>query len=114
VNLLRYLEDYLPSVAFALEDAKQANDCLMEAINLISSTNQVNSITQVQSMIGEYESLVFEVQAVRKDEEAHAGSRKAFLALKSGNDIGQIIEKAVKRMWLRQTGPFTLQPGRDC
>ena len=24
VNLLRYLEDYLPSVAFALEDAKQA------------------------------------------------------------------------------------------
>jgi len=96
VNLLRYLEDYLPSVAFALEDAKQANDCLMEAINLISSTNQVNSITQVQSMIGEYESLVFEVQAVRKDEEAHAGSRKAFLALKSGNDIGQMIEQIIE------------------
>ncbi len=95
VNLLRYLQDYLPSVAFALEDAERAAGFLMEAKNLISSSMQLSSVTQVQQMLGEYERLVRDVQTARLKEGTHEGSRKAFLALKSGNDIGQMIEHIV-------------------
>jgi two-component system sensor histidine kinase/response regulator len=96
VNLLRYLDDYLPSVAFALEDAEQAADILAKAKKLISSSMQLSSVTLVQDMLGDYERLVRDVQAARLQEGIHEGSRKAFLALKSGNDIGQMIEHIVE------------------
>ncbi|UCD90588.1 MAG: response regulator [Desulfobacterales bacterium] len=95
VNFLRYFQDYLPSVSFAVEDIRQANDLLIRASDLVDQPDGKQAITAVSKQLNDYKTLMLSVQSDVLEGKQSEVTRKAFLALKSGNDITQLIERIV-------------------
>ena len=95
VNLLRYLNDYLPSAWKSLMDADEATTLLNEARELIQLAPQKGMVASVLEVLEAYKALVAQVQEARKMGESPTATRLVFLASKTGNDIGQRIEKIV-------------------
>ncbi|UCD31200.1 MAG: hypothetical protein JSV38_10335 [Desulfobacterales bacterium] len=95
VNFLRYFQDYLPSVSFAVEDIRQANDLLIRASDLVDQPDGKQAITAVSKQLNDYKTLMLSVQSDVLEGKQSEVTRKAFLALKTGNDITQLIERIV-------------------
>ncbi|MBC8395001.1 MAG: response regulator [Deltaproteobacteria bacterium] len=103
VNFLRYFQDYLPSVSFAVEDINQATDLLIQANNLVIAHEERKAIAVVSKMLTGYTILVKSVQSDGRKGKRSDVARKAFLVLKTGNDITQLIEQIVKDSEKRMT-----------
>jgi len=96
VNFLRYFQDYLPSVSFAVEDIRQATNLLIQASDIVTKHEETKAIAVVSKMLNDYTVLVKSVQSDSQEGKRSEVARKVFLVLKTGNDITQLIEKIVK------------------
>ncbi len=95
VNLLRYLQDYLPSTQHALNDTEQAQKLLLEAQALIQLPDQRERVIKVLGMLQPYRELIEDVQTARKLGKESDAARSVFLAAKTGYDMARQIEHIV-------------------
>jgi GAF domain-containing protein/HAMP domain-containing protein len=96
VNLSRYIQDYLPSSAAAIEDSIAATELLADTHKLITSSEQKEKVDSVVTALGEYQTLLRNVQAARLKGDQPETSRLVFLAYKTGADIDQQIAQIVE------------------
>lgn len=94
VNLLRYMQDYLPSTQEAQGDIDQASQLLSEAQNYVAA-DQATEITAILTALAEYKSLIIDMEAMRRQGGIAQASQMLFLASKTGNDLAQKIEQIV-------------------
>jgi GAF domain-containing protein/HAMP domain-containing protein len=97
VNLMRYVQDYAPSVYEARDDVDQAVEFLTEAQSLITSPEQKSVVETVLAALNDYKTLISGVETARSggSSEGQDVSRILFQAYRLGNDIGQRIEQIV-------------------
>ena len=103
VNLMRYVQDYAPSVYQAQDDVDQAVKFLTEAQGLITSPDPKATVGTVLTALSDYKALIGEVEEARSrttagqttDTTGQDVSRILFQSYRLGNDIGQRIEQVV-------------------
>jgi GAF domain-containing protein/HAMP domain-containing protein len=97
VNLMRYVQDYAPSVYEARDDVDQAVKFLTEAQSLITAPEQKTAVETVLTALNDYKTLISGVETARSGgaSEGQDVSRILFQAYRLGNDIGQRIEQIV-------------------
>jgi GAF domain-containing protein/HAMP domain-containing protein len=95
VNLMRYVQDYAPSAYEALDDVDLAAGLLTEAQGLVTSLEQEAAVTTILAALGDYRTLIGQVETVRSEEGGQRASPILFQAYRLGNDIGQRIEQIV-------------------
>ncbi len=96
LNLLRYLQDYLPSTWISIKDANQATSLLTEAWNLSTLPDQKMAVASVLKLLTDFKTLIGNVQSARQKGKSEEATRLVFLASKTGYDIEQRIEQIVK------------------
>lgn len=101
VNLIRYIQDYTPSPAEALDDVAQAVDLLEEAKGLAVTEEQVETLDLLIQSLGDYDGLIADITEARVAQESQAVTRLQFQANRLGNDIGIRIELLVKESEMR-------------
>ena len=95
LDLLRFIMDYLPSTANALEDAREARTLLAK----VDEHAHMNG-TDLNALLEDLDAFIRQIGHVQKAQKTkgHPESvRMAFLASKTGHDIGQRIEKIVSQ-----------------
>jgi PAS domain S-box-containing protein len=97
VNLMRFLQDYLPSANQSLTDIAQAAKFLTEAEKIIIAQEQKASVRKVIESLSNYQSIVQQVDVLRGQGKTFEINRLVFAALKTGNDIGSHIEHIVEK-----------------
>ncbi len=97
VNLMRFLQDLVPSHQESLNDVIHAARFLGEAKELMSAPEQRGAVEQVIVTLGAYEALIGKVSLFNKGEKTSETSRLEFMTLKTGNDIGLRIESIVEK-----------------
>jgi len=97
LNLMRFLQNYIPSNQESLNDVLQATQLLAEARKLLIVEEQSAVVKQVIETVTEYQSLIQQIGIQRRDANALEINRLVFTALKTGNDIGLQIENIVEK-----------------
>ncbi|MFA5906682.1 MAG: HAMP domain-containing protein, partial [Desulfobacula sp.] len=95
LNLSRFIQDYLPSTWNALDEAEKARSLLVEveqrsALNLVKDS--------IPDLLTVFDGFIHEIRIVQKAHELKShpeAVRMAFLASKTGYDIGQRIKQLV-------------------
>ncbi|MEW6505809.1 MAG: PAS domain S-box protein [Chloroflexota bacterium] len=95
VNLMRFLQDYLPNAQESLNDIVHAGRLLAEAEQILTVQEQKATVKQVIETLRNYESIINKINS--GDGKGHEISRMVFSALKTGSDIGLQIENIVEK-----------------
>ncbi|MCG8619881.1 MAG: response regulator [Desulfobacterales bacterium] len=93
LDLLRFIMDYLPSTWNALEKGRQAKALLVDVLKLRKDADNTSDINALLSVLDDFIRQMEEVQEAGGHPEA---VRRAFLASKTGHDIGQRIKRIVE------------------
>lgn len=98
VNLMRYIDNQVPSPSEALDDTGAAARLLTDALdqNLITAPDQIEAVTAVVKALADYRALITDIEAARQKEPGQDIARVVFQAYRLGNDSGQRIEQIVK------------------
>ena len=97
VNLMRFLQNYIPSVQESLNDVTHAAQLLAEAEKLLIAQEQNVAVKQVIEILTKYQSLIQQIGIQRGDGKGIEMNRMVFIALKTGSDIGFQIEDIVEK-----------------
>ncbi len=97
LNLFRFLKDYLPSTWEALDEAQKAQRLLSE-IKMVTAVDAFReSIDSLLLLMDEYIRKIKLIQQSHQKKRGHPEAvRMAFVASKTGHDIGQRINKIVE------------------
>ena len=97
VNLMRYVDNQVPSPNEALDDTDTAIQLLADALqqNLITAPNQKDAVVAVMKALADYKTLITDIATARQQAGADT-ARTIFQAYRLGNDTGQRIEQIVK------------------
>jgi len=101
VNLLRYIQDYAPSAYEAIDDIDLAVALLLDAADLLEAGDQNTDINVLIDALGDYRSLIVDVEAARQAGEAQDATQSEFQAYRLGSDIGRRIELIVEESQAR-------------
>ncbi len=96
LNLFRFIQDYLPSTWNALDEAKKARDQVLEIDKLSKSTAVKAQLPHLLSILNDFISQIEAVQQTHQAGGHPEAVRKAFLASKTGHEIGQHIDMIVQ------------------
>lgn len=94
-DLLRYTQDYLPSVQESLNDITHAGLLLTEAQKITVPDQQANTAA-VLSALGDYQTLISEVQVARNKGNSQEATQLVYQASRTGLEIGQRIDQIVQ------------------
>ncbi len=95
VNLIRYIQDYTPTPAEALDDVSQAVGLLTEARSLAVSEATIETLDLLTKSLADYQELIGQIVDARVAGEGQTVTRLQFRASNLGNDIGLRIEVLV-------------------
>ena len=97
LDLLRYIQDYLPSTWNALDQAEKAEQLLTDAKKLWDDTEvQTKELDTCLKTLQEFKKLIGKVQLSRQKTNDPEATRIVFFASKSGYVIGQHIEQIMQ------------------
>jgi PAS domain S-box-containing protein len=97
VNLMRFLQNLIPSVQESLNDVTQAARLLAETEQLLIAQEQNVALKQVIEILTKYQSLIQQIGIQRGGSGVSEMNRMGFTALKTGSDIGLQIEDMVEK-----------------
>ncbi len=97
IDMMRFLQDYLPSIKGAITKAEKAAFLLKEASQLLPLSQQKTDVNSALSELLHYKEIINKVQTAHQKGESYNANRMVFLAFKTGNDIGQRIKQLVEK-----------------
>ncbi len=95
LDLLRFIMDYLPSTSNALEAARTARTLLIEVDELVKTRKGDAKFNDLLPVLDEFIHQIERVQNAQQTKGHPEAVRMAFLASKTGHDIGQRIKRIV-------------------
>ncbi|MFZ4437086.1 MAG: PAS domain S-box protein [Syntrophales bacterium] len=101
VNLMRFLQNLIPSVQESLSDATQAAQLLAEAEKLLIVKEQNVAVKQAIETLTKYQSLIQQIGNQRGEGGGIESSRLGLTVLKTGSDISFQTEDIVEKNEVR-------------
>ncbi len=96
LNLFRFIKDYLPSTWNALDEANKAKILLVEAEKISDGKSFKELIASLLLVLDEFVYQVGQVEKAHQEKGHPEAVRVAFVASKTGHDIGQRIDHIVE------------------
>lgn len=103
VNLMRYVQDVVPSPYLASSDSAQALLSLQQAHSLVQDPGLRDEIREIEQSLLEYQAFIEQIRVANEAGEEQTVSRLEFQAVNLGADIGLRIRNNVVRSQLRLT-----------
>jgi GAF domain-containing protein/HAMP domain-containing protein len=95
VDLMRYVQDLLPSSQWAQADVSQASDLLGAVQGNIASEDQRKGVASVLGTLNAYQTLIRNIEAARRRGDEPETTQLVAQAYRTGSEIGLQIEKIV-------------------
>ncbi len=95
VDLMRYVQDFLPSSQWAQADVGEATDLLKAVQSNIDSEDQRKSVASVLETLNTYQTLIRNIETARRRGDDQATTQLVAQAYRTGAEIGLQITKIV-------------------